>query len=322
MYITMDEKTHTYFVDGQIADISVTELLHKHGLAPNYDGVDEEVLNAARERGKSVHADIEKYIMADGYIPETREGLAFAHWAEMKTEWALAEQKLAIEWKGKFIACTADLLAVLALEKGPSVSVIADHKTTSRFQREYVSWQVSIYDFIARHIGRQMINDKVFYWQGAEKFLCFLYDKEGKMEVKECDKIPDSEIERLLECELKGERYTRRELVLPDEMGLELNAAEETLVFYEKAYKAAKERSDKARAALTAEMERQGVFNYESDRLKVSYRAASESVIVDSTRLKKEQPKLFAEYSKISKRKATVIISVKGEEQNGEVQEN
>lgn len=313
MYITMDENTHTYFVDGQVADISVTELLHKHGLAPSYDGVDEEVLNAARERGKSVHADIEKYIMADGYIPETREGLAFAHWAEMKTEWALAEQKLAIEWKGKFIACTADLLAVLALEKGPSVSVIADHKTTSRFQREYVSWQVSIYDFIARHIGRQLINDKVFYWQGAEKYLCFLYDKDGKMEVKECDKIPDSEIERLLDCEANGEIYTRPALVLEDDMAVALEKAELAVIETERAAKTAKAQAEALRAALCAEMERQGIFSWSGTKIKATYRAGSERVSVDSTRLKKELPEVYEKYTKTSKVKATVVITEKGE---------
>ena len=313
MYITMDENTHTYFVDGQVADISVTELLHKHGLAPSYDGVDEEVLNAARERGKSVHADIEKYIMADGYIPETREGLAFAHWAEMKTEWALAEQKLAIEWKGKFIACTADLLAVLMLEKGPSVSVIADHKTTSRFQREYVSWQVSIYDFIARHIGRQLINDKVFYWQGAEKYLCFLYDKDGKMEVKECDKIPDSEIERLLDCEANGEIYTRPALVLEDDMAVALEKAELLVIETERAAKTAKAQAEALRAALCAEMERQGIFSWNGTKIKATYRAGSDRVSVDSTRLKKELPEVYDKYTKTSKVKATVVITEKGE---------
>ena len=313
MFITMDEKTHTYFVDGQIADISVTELLHKHGLAPSYDGVDEEVLNAARERGKSVHADIEKYIMADGYVPETREGLAFAHWAEMKTEWALAEQKLALEWKGKFIACTADLLAVLALEKGPSVSVIADHKTTSRFQREYVSWQVSIYDFIARHIGRQLINDKVFYWQGAEKLLCFLYDKDGKMEVKECDKIPDSEIERLFDCEANGEIYTRPALVLENDMAAALEKAELLVIETERAAKTAKAQAEALRAALCAEMERQGIFSWSGEKIKATYREGSERVSVDSTRLKKELPDVYEKYTKTSKVKATVVITEKGE---------
>lgn len=318
MIITMDEKTHTYFVNGEVASISVTELLHKHGLAPNYEGIDNSVLEEARKRGKAIHLDIEAWVRGQemGFVPETREGLAFAKWAQDKMLEAVPEQAFALDYNGMTVACTVDLRGFFKIN-GKIYAVIDDHKATSRFYREYVSWQTSIYDYIARSLNGRIVNGEKIKWTGADALICTLFDKDGGLTVKNCDKIPDSEIERLLECELKGEKYTRRELVLPDEMGLELNAAEETLVFYEKAYKAAKERSDKARAALTAEMERQGVFTYESDRLKVSYRAASESVIVDSTRLKREQPQVFAAYSKISKRKATVVIAVKGEEENG-----
>ena len=39
MKIELEEKNHTYFVDGEIASISITELLRKHGLAPDYGSV-------------------------------------------------------------------------------------------------------------------------------------------------------------------------------------------------------------------------------------------------------------------------------------------
>lgn len=310
MYITMDENTHTYFVDGQVADISVTELLHKHGLAPSYDGVDEEVLNAARERGKSVHADIEKYIMADGYIPETREGFAFARWAEGRIYDTTAEQKIAIEWKGKIIACTIDLLGTFNVEE---IDFIADHKTTSRFQKEYVSWQLSLYDYIARKAEDIEINGEVFIWHRAEKLLCFLYDKDGKMEVKECDKIPDSEIERLLDCEANGEIYTRPALVLEDDMAVALEKAELAVIETERAAKDAKFKAEALRAALCAEMERQGIFSWSGTKIKATYRAGSDRVSVDSTRLKKELPEVYEKYTKTSKVKATVVITEKGE---------
>lgn len=312
MYITMDENTHTYFVDGQVADISVTELLHKHGLAPSYDGVDEEVLNASRERGKEVHADIEKYIMADGYVPETREGLAFAHWSEKNGLYAYAEKRYALKWKGIVVACTMDLIGWITVN-GRRIAVLADHKTTSRFQREYVSWQVSIEDYFARKQSGVVINNATIEWNGAEKFLCFLYDKDGNMEVKECDKIPDSEIERLLDCEANGEIYTRPALVLEDDMAVALEKAELAVIETERAAKTAKAQAEALRAALCAEMERQGIFSWSGAKIKATYRAGSERVSVDSTRLKKELPEVYEKYTKTSKVKATVVITEKGE---------
>ena len=59
MIITFDKQTHTYAVNGDIAHISVTELLAKHGLSPNYDGVDKATLTDAAEYGKTIHKDIE-----------------------------------------------------------------------------------------------------------------------------------------------------------------------------------------------------------------------------------------------------------------------
>lgn len=310
MFIEMDEKTHTYFVDGQIAAISVTELLHKHGLAPSYEGVNEGVLEEARNRGKDIHSDIERWIMADGFEPETRAGLNFAKWAEpIIGKYTIAEQMLAIDWKGLLIGCTADYLG----EFEGYGRVLGDHKTTSRFQKEYVSWQVSVNDYIARKCSGKIINSRFFVWDGAEKLLCTLFDKDDEMTVKECDKIPDSEIEKLFEAELNGEIYKRPELVIPTEMGVDLETAELALISIKEQEEAVKARVEKMRAALIAEMERQGVYSYKGEKIEFSYRAPSERVTVDSTRLKRELPQVYADYSKVSKVKASVIIRVKGE---------
>ena len=314
MYITMDENTHTYFVDGQVADISVTELLHKHGLAPSYDGVDEERLEAAREYGKEVHKDIEKYIMLDGYYPETREGHNFAIWAETRMhDDVRAEQKLALDWNGLLIACTVDLMGAFD-EYG---RVLDDHKVTARFYREYVSWQVSLNDFIARKCSGRIINDVLFKWDGAEKYLCTLFDKEngGKMAIKECDKIPDSEIEKLLDAEARGEIYKRPTLVIDPQIELDLETAELALVAIKEQEEAIKSRVEEMRAALISEMERQGIYSYKGERMEFSYRAPSDRVTVDSTRLKRELPQIYEQYSKVTKVKASVTIKVKGIEE-------
>ena len=47
--IRFDAEKHEYF-DGEKRLISVTQLLRKHGLAPDYSGVSDAVLNAKAER--------------------------------------------------------------------------------------------------------------------------------------------------------------------------------------------------------------------------------------------------------------------------------
>ena len=53
--ITFKEDTHEYF-NGDKKLISVTQLMRKHGLAPNYDGIPDAVLRAkAKSRTDETH---------------------------------------------------------------------------------------------------------------------------------------------------------------------------------------------------------------------------------------------------------------------------
>ena len=49
-----DKNKHEYTLDGRPL-ISVTQLMKKHGLSPDYSAVDPEVLFAAAERGTLIH---------------------------------------------------------------------------------------------------------------------------------------------------------------------------------------------------------------------------------------------------------------------------
>ena len=316
MRIDFDAKTHSYFVNGDIASISITELLKKHGLAPNLSFVSEEKLEESRASGKIVHADIEKYInfRDKEYIPETPQGLEFALWADENLKEARAEVMVTLDWGGMIVAGTIDLLGVLKSGE----RIIDDHKNTASANREYVAWQVSIGDYMARQMNGRIVNDRKFVWKGAKKFLCTHFDpKSGKLTVKELEKIPDAEIERLFTAEFKGEKYMRPALVVENELRLRLEAAETALVVIERAAKAAKENAEKFRAALMAEMERQGIYSYETEKVRVTYRAGYDRVTVDSTKLRRELPQVYGEYSKVTKVKPAVEIKIKEEDDNG-----
>ena len=74
--IEFNPETHEYFSDGKKL-ISVTQLMRKHGLAPDYSGVPDSVLVAKAERGTLVHKEIETYIKT-GEIGFTEECTEFA----------------------------------------------------------------------------------------------------------------------------------------------------------------------------------------------------------------------------------------------------
>ena len=268
MEIKFNEKNHTYTVNGEYCNISITQLLRKHHLAPDYKGVSDETLAKAAERGTNIHKDLECLLKYPDYDPFTKEGEAFKRYIDEFIDCAAAEQMLAINYKGMWLAGTADVIGFFKnKDKG---CFVADHKTTSAINREYVSWQVSIIDYILRHLNEN-INGKVINWKGADELLCFHYGKDGDMQVIKLNKVSDEEIERLLEAEYCGLIYERKELAIDDEIkGNMLNVAR-SINETEKTLKKLKEQQKKYLDIIKKEMETQGIKKIENDYFKIQY---------------------------------------------------
>lgn len=314
MIIEFEEKEHIYSVNGEIAGISVTELLAKHGLAPDYSGINKQKLRESAEKGKDVHKDLENILNTYGYEPITEQGKQFAEWAKEHLDCGVGEQMLGYEYKGLIIAGTTD---VMAIGKDRTL-IVADHKNTAKFHREYVSWQVSILDYFARKLGREKVNGKILDWKGAKEFYCFHYDpKTGEMKVYELEKIADEEIERLIECEYNNEIYQREVLVIDPELEQKYLLAEEQFMAVEKQAKELQNARDELRAEILKLFEQQGIKSWESrdGKLLVTYVAPSEQVRVDSTKLKTKYPQIFTECQKLSKVKAQIRVKVREEDE-------
>ena len=91
-----------------------------------------------------------------GYVPTTEQGKHFSEWVSNNIDCGVGEQKLALEYKGIIIAGTADVMGIMK----DGTLFIGDHKNTSKIYNEYVSWQVSVLDYMARMIGDEKINGR------------------------------------------------------------------------------------------------------------------------------------------------------------------
>lgn len=312
MIINFEEKGHIYSVNGDIASISVTELLAKHKLSP-YTGGNKAKMKESANVGKEIHKDLEDILNVASYEPKTEQGKQFQEWVKNNLDCGVGEQMLGFESNGLIIAGTAD---VMGIGKDRTL-IIADHKNTSQFHREYVSWQVSILDYFARKLGKEKINGKILNWKGAKKFYCFHYDpKTGEMKVHELNKVEDVEIERLLDCELHGEIYQRPNLVIDPELQKKYLVAEENFITFEKQLKEMQKTRDDLRAEMLKLFEEQGIKSWESPdkKLLVTYIPQSEQLRVDSSKLKTKYPQVFTECQKISKVKSQIRVTFRGEE--------
>lgn len=314
MEILFDKEEHRYTANGEIASVSVTQLLRKHGLAPNYSGVSAEVLKASAERGTDIHRDLELLLSMKDYEPFTAEGQAFSKYVDKFIDCAIPEQILGYKYKSMWICGTADVIGYFKdKEKG---CFVADHKTTANINKEYVSWQVSILDYMLRKLGKEQINGKSFKgWKGADKFMCFHYGKDGDLKVVELDKVADEEIERLFECEYKGEIYQRKELVLDDEIETNMITITKQINEYDKAVKILKAEQDKIKELIIKAMKEQGIKSIKNDFFSIAYIPEQARITVDSKKLKTDYPQVYTECVKLSKVKEQLKITIKGEEE-------
>lgn len=311
MRIEFEEKGHIYTVDGEIASLSITELLSKHGISPDYRGVSKATLKAKAKKGKEIHKDIEKFVNDKGYEPKTMEGKAFEEWAKENIDSAVAEFKCAFIYEGMIIAGALDLIGFTK----DNCAFILDHKTTSKVHKESVAWQVSIGDYFLRQLSGRVINGNLFHWLGATKFICLHY-VDGALKSVELEKIPDSEIERLIKCEYNNEKYERLSLVVDSELESQLVLAEQRLYEISLQEKEAKATAQKFRELLKAEMERQNILHYETTDglLKIAYVPTIEKTVVDNKALKEKYPQIYANCTKTQTQKSHIRIII-GEEE-------
>lgn len=313
MRIEFNEKEHKYFVNGEIAGISVTELLAKHKLAPNYSSASKSRLKESADKGKEVHKDLENILNKAEYEPTTEQGRQYLEWVKKNLDCGVGEQMLAYDKDGMIIAGTADVMGIL---KDGSL-LLADHKNTSQFQREYVSWQVSLLDYFARQLHGEPVNSKMIKWNGASRFICFHYDpKTGGMQDIELEKVSDEEIERLIECEYNGEIYQRPNLVVDPELEKRFLQAEQQLAELERAKIQIETVAKECREKLCELFEQQKLTYWKSpnELISVTYVSPSEKITVDSKKLKEKYPQVYAECQKLSKTKAYVRVKL-GEEE-------
>ena len=284
------EETHKYYL-GDKELISVTTLMQKHGLAPNYSNVNAEVLRAKAERGTMIHKEIEDFIK-DGSIGFTAELLNFIqHIKGSNTEVLKSEFIL----HNDIVAGTADLLLY---NEG---YIIGDIKTTAVLHKEAVSWQLSIYAYLL-----MKVNPSIHVYKGQ----AYHFNKEGELNVVDIQLKPMDEVERLLECEAQGLTFTQ-ELAVKDDELTQLYNIEALIKEYDDQKKKAEAQAQELRAAIMETMEKNGVKKFENDQIILTYVESTTRTSIDSAKLKKDMPEVAEKYTKTSNVKASLRITLK-----------
>lgn len=131
-----EEHTYTNTLTGKSLKGITSTLIHR--LFPNkYDGIPQAILSRAADRGSAIHEEIE-LIETLGIEPTTEEG---KNYIRLKEEHGLnfLESEFTVSDLENY---ATNIDAIYEVEE--NVVDIADYKTTSKFDKESVSWQLSI----------------------------------------------------------------------------------------------------------------------------------------------------------------------------------
>lgn len=294
--IVFDELLHQYWFKGK-ETISVTQLLKKHGLSPDYSAVSGEVLKRAVNRGNTIHEDIE-FSIKKNVEPATMEGEIYFNWLKQLNLEPIDCECLI----GNELVCGQ--CDTILINKKTGALFIDDHKTGTVIHKEAVRWQGSIYAYL---LG---------IYDDVEKILCSHLPKElSKCEMIELEKIHKSEIERLFLFEKKGIVFNVfKELDDPFYIPqiAELYEIENILNEIEENIKQHKERRDELKSQILEELSKSKIDKTEFKDMKISVKNGGTRKSVDLVKLKTEMPEIYEKYLKETKVTDSLIVKIGG----------
>lgn len=280
MQVRFNAKKHSYTLlddsGKKISELtSVTTLLAKHGLAPNYTGVSEDVLHAKAERGTVVHNELERY------IKKKKSGFT----CELELFIVECQARNIVPTKSEFIVHNNEIAGKVDISGAiDNLSFIGEIKTTAALNREYVAWQLSLYAYLS---GSE--------W---DKLICFHFPDEHTLKIIELEPIDKKEIERLLECERNFILYHRKTIELDYTISEKILAIQSELKCLTAQRQNLEKQERLLKEYLVAKMEETGVKSIDNELFKINYVDSFTQTRVDSAKLKREQPKLYEQYSK------------------------
>lgn len=273
--VVFNAENHTYTLDGKQLS-GITSLLHRQLFQDMYADVNQDVLQKAAERGTLVHQNCE--LADEGFDVDTIEA---TNYLKLKEENNLTfEQSEYLVSDNEHYASCIDKV----YREDDTTFSLGDIKTTYSLNKEYVTWQLSIYAYL---FERQNPGAKV-----SSIFAIWLRDEKAKL--VRLERKSDEEVSSLLSCDSQGIQYT------PQSNSLPILAAEAELLIVdiESQIKSLEEKKNFIREGIMKAMVQAGIYDWKGEQITITRKAASSRKSFDSKRFEKEHPELYKQYIK------------------------
>lgn len=287
--VVFRELDHTYTLDGKSLS-GVTSILNRQLFADKYSGISDEVLNKAAEYGKGIHESIELYDSLG--IGEDEDAV--------KSYIKLCQKEGLTRLDNEYLISDNDYVA-------SSIDVVfddcslADIKTTSHLDEEYVSWQLSIYAYLFEKQNPDLqANRLLAIWIPKARY--------GKPKVVEVPRKPVSEVARLIEADKAGQQYVPS-IASTTEITIANDVVQE-VIRIERELKELKDKQTELREGLLKQMQDHNIKSFKTDGLSLTRKLATTKTSLDSKMLQEKYPEIYNECLKTSEVKESLLIKI------------
>ena len=287
--VIFNELDHTYTLDDKSLN-GVTSILNRQLFADKYSGISDEVLNKAAEYGKGVHESIELYDSLG--IGEDEDAV--------KSYIKLCQKEGLTRLDNEYLISDNDYVA-------SSIDVVfddcslADIKTTSHLDEEYVSWQLSIYAYLFEKQNPDLqANRLLAIWIPKARY--------GKPKVVEVPRKPVSEVIRLIEADKAGQQYVPS-VASSTEITIANDVVQE-VIRIERELKELKDKQTELREGLLKQMQDHNIKSFKTDGLSLTRKLATTKTSLDSKMLQEKYPEIYNECLKTSEVKESLLIKI------------
>ena len=274
--LIFNEENHSYTYKGHIVP-SVTTIVQRTIFFDKYRDVPEYILKQASEKGSLIHKEIEEYIKL-GKVGFTEELDNFIKPFEnmiMDYSFVSSEKQIGDE----NYAGTIDLKFV----NKEGQTCLADIKTTSSLDTEYVAWQLSFYAELYEKIYKTHISRLYAIWL-----------RNGECKITEVVRKSKEEIESVLEAYKDGRAYICESKLLEKFNKNEIVSLANAL----KHLKALEKFTKDFKKQIEEYMVENGIPSYDSPEIRISRGADTITREFSSKTLEKIDKEKFNKYNK------------------------
>lgn len=288
--VLFDQERHKYYDKRTGRELKgVTSTLLRRLFPDKYRDVPQFVLQKAAEKGSVVHEDIE---LAEtlGTDPSTKEGKNYLQLKEENGLRFLDSEHLVSDME--HYASSIDLV----FDAGDNVVDLADIKTTYKFDKESVSWQLSIYAYMLE-LNNPGVKVRKLYGIWLRGDIC---------ELIEVGRHLDSEVKALIEADQEDKDYD-----YSPEFPPYITENEQSLYSLAKRIHELTEEYDTVKLEVQKGMAEHGDKSFDLGNMVVTLLAPSVRASFDSRKFKADHEDLYDQYTKETKTKETLKVTLR-----------